>query len=87
MHSLRDALDHLPRKADDDHLLPRFKWSDDRRVVLPAKLDASYVRLCALNRKQLRHILDSHGLGELELAGILDPWEDPTCSGPHLLPA
>lgn len=28
-----------------------------------------------------------HGLSEAELEDILDPWEDPTCSGPHLLPA
>ena len=27
------------------------------------------------------------GLSERELADILDPWEDPTCHGPHLLPA
>lgn len=25
--------------------------------------------------------------GRVELTGILDPWEDPSCSGPHLLPA
>ena len=52
-----------------------------------AELDAWYARLYGLTRKQLHHILDPHGLSERELADILDPWEDPTCSGPHLLPA
>ena len=28
-----------------------------------------------------------HGLRERELSDILDPWEDPIASGPHLLPA
>ncbi len=73
--------------AADGCPLPPFKWSDDRRAVLRAELDAWYARLYGLNRKQLRYILDPHGLSELELADILDPWEDPTCSGPHLLPA
>ena len=26
-------------------------------------------------------------LAQRELGDILDPWEDPTCHGPHLLPA
>ena len=52
-----------------------------------AELDAYYARLYGLHRKQLRRILDPHGLGERELEDILDPWEDPTASGPHLLPA
>ena len=42
--------------------------------------------LHGLTRNQLRYILDPHGLGERELADILDPWEDPTVQGPHLLP-
>lgn len=67
--------------------LPPFKWSDDRRAVLRAELDAWYARLYGLTRKQLRYILDPHGLSERELQDILDPWEDPTCQGPHLLPA
>lgn len=46
-----------------------------------------YARLYGLTRKQLRYILDPHGLGERELADILDPWEDPTAQGPYLLPA
>ena len=28
-----------------------------------------------------------HRLSKAELEDILDPWEDATCSGPHLLPA
>jgi len=73
--------------AADGCPLPPFKWSDDRRAVLRAELDAWYARLYGLTRKQLRYILDPHGLSERELEDILDPWEDPTCSGPHLLPA
>jgi len=55
--------------------------------VLRAELDAWYARLYGLTRKQLRYILDPHGLSERELADILDPWEDPTAQGLHLLPA
>jgi hypothetical protein len=54
--------------------------------VLRAELDAYYAKLYGLNRKHLRYILDPHGLSQRELEDILDPWEDPTCSGPHLLP-
>ena len=66
-------------------LLP-FKCSENCRAVLKAELDAYYARLYGLTRKQLRYILDPHGLSERELEDILDPWEDPSCSGPHLLP-
>lgn len=55
--------------------------------MLRAELDACYGRLYGLTRKQLRYILHPHGLSERELADILDPWEDPTAQGPHLLPA
>lgn len=68
--------------AVDGCPLPPFKWSDDRRAVLRAELDAYYARLYGLTCKQLRYILDPHGLSEKELADILDPWKDPTCSGP-----
>lgn len=64
-----------------------FVWLDDRRAVLRAELDAFYAALYGLTRKQLRYILDPHGLSAKELEDILAPWEDPTCSGPHLLPA
>ena len=59
------------------------KPGGDRR----AELDAWYARLYGLACKQLRYILVPHGLSARELADILDPWEDPTCTGPHLLPA
>lgn len=65
---------------------PPFAWDEDRRALLRAELDAYYARLYGLTRKQLRYILDPHGLSDAELENILDPWEDPTCSGPHLLP-
>ena len=66
---------------------PPFVWNEERRALLLAELDAYYARLYGLTRKQLRYILDPHGLSDAELADILDPWEDPTCAGPHLLPA
>ena len=56
------------------------------RAALRAELDAYYARLYGLTRKQLRYILDPHGLSERELEDILDPWEDPSFSGAHLLP-
>jgi hypothetical protein len=70
----------------DGCLLPPFKWDEGRRAVLRAEFDVYFARLYGLNRKQLRYILDSHGLRQRELDDILDPWEDPTCAGPHLLP-
>jgi hypothetical protein len=63
-----------------------FVWSDDRRAILKAELDAYFAKLYGLNRKQLRYILDPHGLSDAELEDITSDWEDPTCSGPHLLP-
>lgn len=63
-----------------------FVWNDDRRAVLRAELDGYFAKLYGLNRKQLRYILDPHGLSDAELEDITSDWEDPTCSGPHLLP-
>lgn len=63
-----------------------FVWNDDRRALLRAELDAYFAKLYGLNRKQLRYILDPHGLSDAELEDITSDWEDPTCSGPHLLP-
>jgi hypothetical protein len=64
-----------------------FVWNDNRRQMLRAKADALLAQLYGLNRKQLRYILDPHGLSDKELEDITSDWEDPTCSGPHLLPA
>jgi Transposase, Mutator family len=38
VHFLRNALDHLPRKADDD-CLQELRWLDDRRSVEEARRD------------------------------------------------
>ena len=78
---------HSPLAAHHSPLTAPFVWLDDRRAVLRAELDAFYAALYGLTRKQLRYILDPHGLSAKELEDILAPWEDPTCSGPHLLPA
>ena len=54
-----------------------FAWDVERRALLRAELDAYYARLYGLTRKQLRYILDPRDLTDRELAGILDPAEDP----------
>ncbi len=64
-----------------------FPYDEARRAVLRAELDALVARLYGLNRKQLRYILDPHGLSWGELENINDGEEDSTCSGPHALPA
>jgi putative transposase len=55
VHFLRNALDHLPRKADDD-CLTELRWLDDRRDAAEARLhlrawlerwSAKYPKLCA----------------------------------------
>jgi hypothetical protein len=66
--------------------LAPFKWDEGCRAVLRAEFDVYFAMLYGLNRKQLRYILDPHGLRQREFEDILDPWEDPTCAGPHLLP-
>lgn len=38
--------------------LPPFKWSDDRRAILKAELDAIYAQLYGLTTEELRYILD-----------------------------
>src|SRR3546814_353341 len=38
VHVLRNALDHLPRKADDD-CLQELRWLDDRRNLAEARAD------------------------------------------------
>jgi putative transposase len=54
VHFLRDALDYLPRKADDD-CLQELRWLYDRRELAEARQDlarwlakwqATYPRLC-----------------------------------------
>ena len=81
------AWDMQPFARDMGYEGLSFAWDEERRVLLRAELDAYYARLYGLTRKKLRYILDPHGLSDAELADILDPWEDPTCAGPHLLPA
>ncbi len=62
--------------SDDGIPLPPFKWDEDRRAHLRAKLDAYYAKLYGLTRKQLRYILDPADLTEKELSDILDPEEE-----------
>lgn len=67
--------------------LAPFPYDEDRRAMLRAELDALVARLYGLNRKQLRYILCPQGLSWAELEDVNDGREDPTCSGPHALPA
>lgn len=66
---------------------PPFPYDEDRRALLRGELDAIVARLYGLNRKQLRYILCPQGLSWIELQIINDDREDPTCFGPHSLPA
>jgi len=71
------AWDLKPFAEDLEYDGPPFTWDPDRRAILRAELDAYYAHLYGLNRKQLRYILDPHGLTDRELEDILDPTEDP----------
>ncbi len=42
----------------DGFALPPFRWSDERRAILRAELDARIARLYGLTRDELRYILD-----------------------------
>jgi hypothetical protein len=53
-------------------------WDEARRAILRAELDAYYVHLYGLTRKQLRYLLDPHDLTPGELRNILDPYEEVT---------
>lgn len=64
-----------------------FPFDEGRRALLRAELDALVARLYGLNRKQLRYILCPQGLSWAELEDVNDGREDPTCAGPHALPA
>ncbi len=81
------AWDMQPFAQDMGYDGPPFTWDEEHRALIRAELDVYYARLYGLTRKQIRYILDPRGLSDAELANILDPWEDPTCAGPHLLPA
>jgi hypothetical protein len=44
--------------AEDGIPLPPFKWDENRRAILRAKLDAYFTKLYGLTRGELRYILD-----------------------------
>jgi hypothetical protein len=49
--------------------LPPFKWSEERRVILRAELDAYYAKLYVLTEKELRYILDPQDVYGPEFPG------------------
>jgi hypothetical protein len=42
----------------DGFVLPPFRWSEERRALIRAELDARIARLYGLTRDELRYILD-----------------------------
>ena len=44
----------------DSFILPPFRWSDERRALIRAELDARIAKLYGLTRDELRYILDPH---------------------------
>jgi putative transposase len=70
VHFLRNALDHLPRKADDD-CLRELRWLYDRRNLEEARKDLSawlkrwqgkYTKLCAWVEDNIEETLSFYGL-------------------------
>ena len=70
VHFLRNALDHLPRKADDD-CLRELRWLYDRRDVVEARRDlvawllkwsAKYPKLCAWAEEAIEETLTYYRL-------------------------
>ena len=60
-----------------EYPFPPFGWSEDRRALVRAELDAYYARLYGLNRKQLRYVLDPKDLTERELETLVEnDWEE-----------
>jgi hypothetical protein len=49
--------------------LPPFKWSEERRAILRAELDAYYAKLYGLTEKELRYILDPQDVYGPEFPG------------------
>jgi putative transposase len=70
VHFLRNALDHLPRKADDD-CLTELRWIYDRRNLAEARQDLAawlkkwesrYARLCQWVEEQIEETLTFYRL-------------------------
>ena len=70
VHFLRNALDHLPRKADDDCLM-ELRWIYDRRNLEEARQDlaawlakwgARYAKLCAWVEENIEETLTFYRL-------------------------
>ena len=70
VHFLRNALDHLPRKADDD-CLRELRWLYDRRTLEEARRDLSawlqrwqgkYAKLCAWVEDNIEETFSFYGL-------------------------
>ena len=54
-----------------------FRWDEGRRAVIRAELDAWYAMKYGLTRKQLRYVLDPHGLTGREIETLVtDASED-----------
>ena len=82
VHFLRNALDHLPRKADDD-CLQELRWLYDRRDLAEAKAD-----LAAWLAKWSAKLSAPHRLGRGEHRGDLHllPPAAPAPQAPEVAP-
>jgi hypothetical protein len=99
VHFLRNALDYLPRKADDDCLM-ELRWLYDRRDVEEARRDLSawlgkwaarYPKLCSWVEENIEETLSFYRLPRqhhknLKSTNMLDHGGDqaPHAGGPHL---
>jgi transposase-like protein len=67
VHFLRNALDHLPRKADDD-CLQELRWIYDRRALSEAKSDlAAWLKKMAATLPQTHQLGGGNHRGDLHL--------------------
>jgi hypothetical protein len=53
----------------DGFVLPPFRWSEERRALIRAELDARIARLYGLTRDELRYILDPADVYGLDFPG------------------
>jgi putative transposase len=71
VHVLRNALDHVPRKVDDDCCLRELRWFYDRRDLAEVRCDLAqrlvkwhgkYPRLCAWVEENIEETLSYYRL-------------------------
>jgi hypothetical protein len=61
-----------------------FRWDEDRRAVMRAELDAWYAMKYGLTRKQLRYVLDPHGLTAREIETLVSDASEDSPDAPRV---